>query len=138
MNFFWETLLTPWSNPQQISWNLQIVIMGTMVCFSCGLVGTFVVIRRMALLGDAISHGILPGIVLAYLLTGSLDLGPMWIGACLAGLCCSFLIEWLRTKTRFGKMRRWTGFHLIFCPWDRSPKYPGQSCSFRSCLRSLW
>ena len=99
MNFFWETLLAPWSNPQQISWNLQIVIMGTMVCFSCGLVGTFVVIRRMALLGDAISHGILPGIVLAYLLTGSLDLGPMWIGACLAGLCCSFLIEWLRTKT---------------------------------------
>ena len=63
------------------------------------MVGTFVVIRRMALLGDAISHGILPGIVLAYLLTGSLSVGPMWIGACLAGLGCGISIEWLQSKT---------------------------------------
>lgn len=53
----------------------------------------------MALLGDAVSHGILPGIVIAYLLTGSLSVGPVWIGACIAGLGCGACIEWLRTKT---------------------------------------
>ncbi|MEL0099450.1 MAG: metal ABC transporter permease, partial [Opitutae bacterium] len=95
----WEILQGPWATPSQVSWNLQIVIMGSLVCLSCGLVGTFVVIRRMALLGDAISHGILPGIVLAYLFTGSLSVGPMWIGACLAGVGCGVCIEWLRTKT---------------------------------------
>ena len=73
--------------------------MGSLVCLSCGLVGTFVVIRRMALMGDAISYGILPGIVLAYLFSDSLSLGPMWLGACLAGLGCGISIEWLRTKT---------------------------------------
>jgi len=96
---FLDLLLAPWSTPEQVSWNLQIAVMGTLVCLSCGIVGTFIVIRRMALLGDAISHGILPGIVIAYLLTGSLSIGPMWIGACLAGVACGFLIEWLRTQT---------------------------------------
>ena len=77
-----DLILAPWSTPEQVSWNLQIAVMGTLVCLSCGIVGTFIVIRRMAMLGDAISHGILPGIVIAYLLTGSLSIGPMWIGAC--------------------------------------------------------
>ncbi len=95
----WEIIFEPWATPEQASWNLQIAIMGSLVCLCCSLVGAFVVIRRMALLGDAISHGILPGIVLAYLLTDSLAVGPMWIGACLAGLGCGITIEWLRTKT---------------------------------------
>ena len=99
MDFIWEVLAGPWATPQQTSWNLQIALMGSLVCLSCGLVGTFVVVRRMALLGDAISHGVLPGIVIAYLITGSLSVGPMWIGACLAGLLCGVSIEWLRTKT---------------------------------------
>ena len=94
-----DLILAPWSTPEQVSWNLQIAVMGTLVCLSCGIVGTFIVIRRLALLGDAISHGILPGIVIAYLLTGSLSIGPMWIGACLAGMACGFLIEWLRSQT---------------------------------------
>jgi len=94
-----EALTAPWSTPEQISWNIQIALMGTLICLTCGLVGTFIVIRRMSLLGDAISHGILPGIVIAYLITDSLALGPIWLGACLAGLGCGFLIEWFRTKT---------------------------------------
>jgi manganese/zinc/iron transport system permease protein len=94
-----EGLMDTWSTHEQVIWNLQIVFMGIMVSLSCGLVGCFVVVRRMALLGDAVSHGILPGIVIAYLLTGSLSVGPIWIGACIAGLGCGACIEWLRTKT---------------------------------------
>ena len=96
---FAEALLDPWSTREQVIWNLQIVFMGMMVSLSCGLVGCFVVVRRMALLGDAVSHGVLPGIVTAYLITDSLSIGPVWIGACLAGLGCGASIEWLRTKT---------------------------------------
>ena len=94
-----EGLMDAWSTQEQVIWNLQIVFMGIMVSLSCGLVGCFVVVRRMALLGDAVSHGILPGIVIAYLLTGSLSVGPLWIGACIAGLGCGACIEWLRTQT---------------------------------------
>jgi len=91
--------LALWATDEQIIWNLKIVFMGMMVCLSCGVVGCFVVLRRMALLGDAVSHSILPGIVLAYLLSGSLSLGPLWLGACLAGLGCGACIEWLRGHT---------------------------------------
>ena len=69
--------------------------MGVLVCWSCGIVGAFIVIRRMALMGDAISHGILPGLVIAFLVSGSLGVGPMFVGACLSGLACSFCIDWL-------------------------------------------
>lgn len=96
---FQEFLIAPWSTPDLLSWNLQVLLMGCLVCICCALVGTFVSLRRMALLGDAISHGILPGIVLAYLFSGSLSLLPMWIGATLAGLACGASIQWLHTKT---------------------------------------
>ena len=99
MEAFIHPWTTMWATQEQAIWNLQIIFMGIMVCLSCGVVGCFVVIRRMALLGDAISHGILPGIVIAYLLTGSLSIGPLWLGACLAGLVCGACIEWLRTHT---------------------------------------
>ena len=53
----------------------------------------------MALMGDAISHGILPGLVISFLICGSLEIGPMLVGACMAGVFCSFCIEWLRHNT---------------------------------------
>ncbi len=93
-------ILGPWATKSLIIWNLKIAAMGTMVGLSCGLVGCFAALRRMAMLGDAVSHGILPGIVIAYLLTDSLSLGATWVGACLAGLTCGISIEWLRSKTR--------------------------------------
>ena len=49
--------------------------------------------------GDAISHGILPGLVLAFILSQSKALIPMFIGACAAGMLCNFCIEWLNKKT---------------------------------------
>ena len=46
---------------------LVILLVGATVASSCALVGTFLVLRQMALLGDAISHAVLPGIAVAYL-----------------------------------------------------------------------
>ena len=43
-----------------------IILTGSFVALSCGLLGVFLILRKMAMVGDAISHAVLPGIVLAY------------------------------------------------------------------------
>ncbi len=76
----------------------------TLMCFfvalPCSQLGTFLVLRRMSLVGDAISHSVLPGIVIAFLFVG--DLGSPWllIGAALAGLLVTVLIEQIHQRTR--------------------------------------
>jgi len=52
------------------------------------------------MVGDAISHAVLPGIVIAFLLSGSLSSLPVLIGASITGLLCTFLIEWLNKTAR--------------------------------------
>lgn len=51
--------------------DLPAMTAAVLACISCALVGNFLVLRRQSLLGDAISHAILPGIVGGFLLTGS-------------------------------------------------------------------
>jgi manganese/zinc/iron transport system permease protein len=70
-----------------------ILITGSLVAASCALVGSFLVLRRMALLGDAISHAVLPGIVIAFLLTGDRAPLPMLAGAGLVGVLTVVLVE---------------------------------------------
>ena len=48
-----------------------IILTGSLIAISCGLLGCYLVLRKMAMVGDAISHAVLPGIVLAYLFSGS-------------------------------------------------------------------
>ncbi|WP_134682930.1 metal ABC transporter permease [Brevibacillus migulae] len=72
---------------------LWIILTGALVAASCGFLGCFLILRRMAMLGDAISHAVLPGIVLAFLVSGSRDTLPMLIGAMVAGLLTVFLIQ---------------------------------------------
>jgi manganese/zinc/iron transport system permease protein len=75
-----------------------IILTGSLVAVSCGLLGCYLVLRKMAMLGDAISHAVLPGIVLAFLITGSRDSVTMVIGAGLLGLVTTFLIEFFHRK----------------------------------------
>lgn len=72
-----------------------IMLTGALVAGAAGLVGSFLVLRRMAMLGDAISHAVLPGIVVAFLVTGSRSVPIMVIGAGLVGLLTAFLVETL-------------------------------------------
>ncbi|MEJ2004539.1 MAG: metal ABC transporter permease [Cyclobacteriaceae bacterium] len=77
---------------------LQIIITGSLVAISCGLLGNYLILRRMAMIGDAISHAVLPGIVIAFLITGSRESVPMLIGAGLIGILTTFLIEFFHKK----------------------------------------
>lgn len=81
-----------------MSMGWTIMLTGAMVAASCGFLGCFLILRRMAMLGDAISHAVLPGIVIAFLVSGSRDSLPMLLGAAALGLLCTFLIQSLRSR----------------------------------------
>jgi len=85
------------SDPGGYFW---IWLMGFLIISSCGLVGTFLVLRKSALIGDAISHSVLPGIVIAFLLTTSRAPWIMIIGALVAGLLTTVAIDLICRKTR--------------------------------------
>lgn len=68
-----------------------------------GVLGCFAVLRRQALLGDALSHAALPGIVLAFLLTGSKSSIVLMIGAAVAGWIATLLIIGLVRETRISQ-----------------------------------
>jgi len=77
-----------------------IISTGALVAMSCGLLGAFLILRKMAMVGDAISHAVLPGIVLAYLVAESRAALPMLIGAAALGVLTTVLIEWLYRSAR--------------------------------------
>lgn len=70
-----------------------IIVTGMLVAGACSVVGCFLVLRKMAMIGDAISHAVLPGIVIAFLASGSRDSIAMMLGASVLGLVTVFLIQ---------------------------------------------
>ncbi|MDF9795444.1 manganese/zinc/iron transport system permease protein [Catalinimonas alkaloidigena] len=70
-----------------------IILTGALVASSCALLGCFLLLRKMTMVGDAISHAVLPGIVLAYLVAQTRASLPMLIGAALFGVLTTVLIE---------------------------------------------
>ncbi|SFR50719.1 metal ABC transporter permease [Thiomicrospira sp. ALE5] len=72
-------------------YELWIVITAALMAVSCALVGSLLILRRMAMLGDAISHSVLLGIVISYLLFETLALPALLLGALLAGLVTAWL-----------------------------------------------
>ncbi|MBD3403068.1 iron chelate uptake ABC transporter family permease subunit [candidate division GN15 bacterium] len=79
--------------------DLWVLITGILAAVSCGVIGSFLVLRQNAMLGDAISHSVLPGLVLAFLITASRDVLPMVIGAAVFGVATAYLTE-LLDRTR--------------------------------------
>ena len=98
--FDWGVFFTePWS-PWYFDTTVRIVAMAFCVSAACGLTGLFLILRRMALVGDAISHSVLPGIVLAALLAHTLT-GPFIIlGAIAAGFLTTVLIDTIHHHSR--------------------------------------
>lgn len=92
-------LQAPWDGAIAQS-NLWVVLMGALVAGTCGLVGQYLILRRMALIGDAISHSVLPGIAIAFLVSGSRGSGAMFVGALAAGVATTLIIEIIHKKTR--------------------------------------
>ncbi|MBI4658400.1 MAG: metal ABC transporter permease [Verrucomicrobia bacterium] len=96
---FQRVFLAPWTanNLESTAW---IALMGFLVTAACGLVGNYLILRRMALVGDAISHSVLPGIAIAFLLSRSRSATAMFVGALAAGIVTTVIIEVIHHKTR--------------------------------------
>lgn len=88
-----------------------IILTGVLVASCCGLLGCYLVLRKSAMIGDAISHAVLPGIFLAYLFAGSQASIPMLIGAASFGLLCTFLIEFVSKQ---GNLQMDAAIGLVF------------------------
>ncbi len=67
---------------------------------SCGLLGSFIVVRRMALVGDALSHAVLPGVALGFLWNMTKDPWAIFVGAVIAGLAGTALVTAITRTTR--------------------------------------
>ena len=80
--------------------DIYILSTAALVSVTCALLGCFLILRRMAMVGDAISHAVLPGIVIAFLLSGTRDSTTMLLGAGIIGILTTFLIEFFHKKAR--------------------------------------
>lgn len=81
-----------------MTYTMWILLTASLVGISCGIVGVFLILRRMAMMSDAISHTVILGIVVAYLMTHSLSGIHMFIGAAFAGVLTAFLVQLLHSK----------------------------------------
>jgi len=77
---------------------LAIALTAIFTAISCAVLGAFLVLRKMTMVGDAISHAVLPGIAIAYLLSQSRASLPMFLGAALVGVFATVIIEILSKK----------------------------------------
>lgn len=77
-----------------------VLAVGAAVGASCGLLGAFLVLRKVAMLGDAISHAVLPGIAIAFIWTGTRSTLPMVVGAGALGVLTVFLTGALNRTRR--------------------------------------
>lgn len=81
--------------------SVWIVFIGTaLIGISAALVGTFTFLQKKSLVGDAISHSILPGIVLAYMISGQRNTIILMIGALISGWLATQQISWLQRRTK--------------------------------------
>ncbi|WP_418508896.1 metal ABC transporter permease [Corallibacter sp.] len=81
-------------------YTLRTITLGTAILGAItGMLGSFAVLRKQSLLGDAISHAALPGIAIAFLVTGIKDTHILLLGALISGLIGTFWIRGIITKT---------------------------------------
>jgi ABC-type Mn2+/Zn2+ transport system permease subunit/Mn-dependent DtxR family transcriptional regulator len=79
-------------------WAIRGLIASALVGIMCGMIGCFIVLRNMSLIGDAQAHAILPGVVVAFLVVGYSTIG-FFIGSVIAGLITAFLITWIQHRS---------------------------------------
>jgi manganese/zinc/iron transport system permease protein len=77
-----------------------IILTGALLAASSGILGSFLLLRKMAMIGDAISHAVLPGIALAYLIAGFGTDYFLLLGAALFGMLTTLTIQWLSKKIK--------------------------------------
>ena len=94
-----------------ISLDLFPMLAATLAAVSCGILGNFLVLRRLSLMGDAISHSVLPGLVVAFLITTTRSPVVMFTGAAIAGVVTVVLVELVK---RLGRVEAGAAMGVVF------------------------
>ncbi|MEO0831115.1 MAG: metal ABC transporter permease, partial [Pseudomonadota bacterium] len=94
-----------------VAFSLTPILIGMLASVACALPGNFLVLRQQALIGDAISHVVLPGIVVAFLVTGTIAAWPMLIGAAAAAVFAVAAIEAIK---RLGRVEPGAAMGVVF------------------------
>ena len=81
------------------AWAWRALIASIMVGITCGVLGCFIYLRNMALIGDALSHSILPGVAIVYTFFGQTLFG-FSIGATVAGIITVLMITWIEQNIK--------------------------------------
>lgn len=79
---------------------IWIILIASLVAINCSLIGTYLVLRKMAMMGDAIAHAVLPGMVIAFLWVGPRTTWVVLLGAGGVGILATFLMEFLHRQVR--------------------------------------
>ncbi len=116
--------------PLQFEFFLRALIASALVGVVCAVIGTYMVLRGLAFMGDAISHSAFPGVVFAYLLGTS-----FYLGAAVAAVATALAIGWV---TRRGNLRGDTAIGVLFAGmfafgvflFSRIPNYVGDLFGF--------
>ena len=103
------------SAPDFLIIDLPAMLVAVLAAASCGLLGNFLVLRRQALIGDAISHVALPGIVVGFLVAGEIATFPLMLGAMGAAILAAVLIETIR---RVGGLESGAAMGVVFTTMD--------------------
>lgn len=106
LQIFIISIAKPMSSAQ-----LEIQLIAALVAVACAIPGTFLVLRKMAMISDAISHAILPGIVVGFFITQDLNSPLLIILAAITGIITVVLVEYIQ-KT--GLVKEDTAIGLVF------------------------
>ncbi|MFZ7202919.1 metal ABC transporter permease [Avibacterium avium] len=91
----WVDFANWWFEPLSYPFMQNALFMGLIIAVICAVLSCFLILKGWSLMGDAISHSVLPGIVLAYVASI-----PLAIGALVSGLLCAFGIGYLKSHSR--------------------------------------
>ncbi|MCF4970585.1 metal ABC transporter permease [Nostoc sp. CMAA1605] len=80
--------------PLQYGFMQRSLVIAILVGLLCAVVGSYLMVQRLALLGDAISHSVLPGLAIAFMVGANI-----FIGAFIAGVFSTIIITWIRTRS---------------------------------------
>ena len=95
---FWQNISTYFSSEYYTFW---VVSIGAgIICFAAGIVGTFSYLRKRALIGDVVSHAVLPGVAISFMLTGVKNPLYFLIGATTSGILSIWLVDFIQSKSK--------------------------------------
>ena len=94
-----------------MSGDLVVILTAVLVAVPCALLGTLLVLRQMSMMGDAISHAVLPGIVIAFFISESLGPVVSVLGAGVFGILTALLVEALRNT---GRVKEDSSIGIVF------------------------